>query len=165
MWDGKIGKHNWIFQPESKTLLLSRAKLSAGYKLCVGWQHKTGPLQDFSSIYIRNWNFLFRRFYLYFNDTVIKLYGNIKCLVKAKCILIRGHHVSKECWSDISNDNNVKCQEQLEHKHGTLVSTVWQIVSIIAPRVKQKFQSISEFGHRMTLVGISPTICLVNNKY
>ena len=128
MWDGKIGKHNWIFQPESKTLLLSRAKLSAGCKLCVGWQHKTGPLQDFSSIYIRNWNFLFRRFYLYFNDTVIKLYGNIKCLVKAKCILIRGHHVSKECWSDISNDNNVKCQEQLKIYQFPTNYTAWNLL-------------------------------------
>ena len=56
-------------------------------------------MQDFSSIYILGLKMSIQmRCYLYFNDKVIKWNGNIKCLVKPKWILIRGHQVSRKCY-------------------------------------------------------------------
>ena len=131
MFDRKMGKHNWISQLESKTLLLLRlifeSQLTrygncqfAGHR-----QNKTGNwvYYKISSIYIRGLKISIQiRSYLYLNDKVIKLNGNIKCLVKAKCILIRGHQVRRKCYSDVPNGNNVKCQLRLQHKPGILVS-------------------------------------------
>ena len=131
-----------------------------------------GLLQDFSSIYILGLNISMEmRCYLYFNDKVIKLNRNIKCLVKAKCILIIGHHVSRKCYSDVSNGNNVKCQLRLQLKPGILVSTeqccVTNYFHYCSPNEKKipKHRLRIFIGHRLTLAGISWTICLENDKY
>ena len=130
---------------------------------------KQGLLQDFSSIYILGLKMSIQmRCYLYFNDKVIKLNGNIKCLVKPKCILIRGHQVRRKCQEDISN---VKCQLWLEHKPGILVSTeqcyVTNYFHYCSPNEKEipKHRLRIFIGHRVTLAGISSTICLNNDKY
>ena len=107
-----------------------------------------GLLQDFFSIYILGLKISIQmRCYLTYNDKVINLNGNIKCLVKAKCILIIGRHVSRKCYSDVLNSNNVKCQLRLQHKPGILVSTehchVTNYFHYCSPNEKKKFQSIA----------------------
>ena len=105
MWDGKIGRHNWISQLESKTLLLLRLIwATTSYRVIVQFarhrQNKTGFIARFRQ-------YLHSRIKNVYSDEmlssfqwhkVIKLNGNIKCLVRAKCILIRGHQVSRKCY-------------------------------------------------------------------